>query len=153
MYIRPWSRAGNRLLALAPLGDVPSGRHAGESLAPISIRSICQYRTNGHGTDSGKFIYAGEARKIFSNSVIETGVLRGCWLAGLFLCFFWVGIIDGTTGQCLKVVCGDMDGIHRYYCGVGFGCWPFSYYVGCCTKRLRPSQREVYTYYIIQYIW
>ena len=87
MYIHPWSRAGNRLQALTPLGDVPSGRHAGESLAPISIRSIRQYRTTGHGTDSGKFIYAGEARKIFSNSVIETGVLRGCWLAGPVLMF------------------------------------------------------------------
>ena len=57
-----------------------------------------------------------------------------------------------TAGQCLQVIFGDMDGIHRYSCGVGFGCWSFSYYAGCCAKRLRYSQRDVYTYYIILYI-
>ena len=64
------------MLALTPIGDVPSGRHADEPLAPMSIRSMRQYRTTGHGTSSGKSNYAGEARKIFSNSVIEIGVLR-----------------------------------------------------------------------------
>ena len=46
-----------------------------------------QYRTTGYGTDSWKFNYAGEARKILSNSVIETEVLRvlGGWSVRMFL--------------------------------------------------------------------
>ena len=51
---------------------------------------MCQYRTTGYGTGSGKFNYASEARKILSNSVIETGVLRvlGGWSVRMFrLCW------------------------------------------------------------------
>ena len=73
------------MLALTPLGDVPSGRHADETLAPMSIRSMCQYRSTGHGIGSVKSNYAGEGRKVFSNSVIETGVLR---VAGWRVCSF-----------------------------------------------------------------
>ena len=62
---------------------VPSGKHADEPRAPMSIRSIRQYRTTGHGTGSGKSNYAGEAHKLFSNSVIETGILR---VAGWRVC-------------------------------------------------------------------
>ena len=64
------------MLALTPLGDVPSGKHADEPRAPRSIRSMRRYRTTGRGTGSRKSNYAGEARKILSSSVIETGVLR-----------------------------------------------------------------------------
>ena len=65
--------------------DVLSRRHAGEPLALMSIRSMLQYRTTGHGTGFGKFNYAGEARKIVSDSVIETGVLR---VAGWWACSY-----------------------------------------------------------------
>ena len=62
------------------------------------------YHTAGHGTGSEKFNYAGEARKIISNSVIETEFLRvlGGWSVHIFLCG---GVIDGAQ-QCK--VCRDM---------------------------------------------
>ena len=55
-------------------------------------------RATGHGTDSGKFNYGGEAHKIFLNSIIETGVLRvlGGWSVHMFFC---IGVIDGAQ-QC-----------------------------------------------------
>ena len=83
--VPPVVKGRGSILALTPLGDVPLGRHADEPLAPISIRSMRQYRTTGHGTGSRKSNYAGEARKIFSNSVIETGVLR---VAGWRVCSY-----------------------------------------------------------------
>ena len=49
-----------------------------------------------------------------------------------------------TSGQCLQVICGNMESIHRYFCGVGFGCWLFSYYGGCCAKRQAFTERGVH---------
>ncbi|CAN0383991.1 unnamed protein product [Ascophyllum nodosum] len=109
---RPWSGAEDRLLALTPLGDVPSGKHADEPRAPMSIRSIRQYRTTGLGTSSGKSNYTGEVRKMFSNSVIETGVLR---VAG------WRRVMWGILGSITQRIAprpanvGSRDGTVGHY--------------------------------------
>ena len=59
-----------------------------EDMLKVYMRHYC---TTGHGTGSGKFDYTGEARKIFSNSVIKTEVLMvlGSWSTHkLILCWF-----------------------------------------------------------------
>ena len=77
----------------------------------------------GSGTGFWQFNYAGEAREIFSNYVIETGVLRvsgrlvGC-------VFFCVDAMDDAQ-QCniLQVISGDIDGTtHRHSSCAGFEC-------------------------------
>ena len=85
--------------------------------------------------------------------IIETVVLRVAgWPVGCL--FFCVDVIDGAQ-QCsvLQVIGGTIDSIiHRHSCWAGYGCWLFSLfscYVGCFIKRLRFSQRAVYTYYFI----
>ena len=81
----------------------------------------------GFETEFWEFNYAG-ARVIFSNSVVETGVLRVAgWLGCLSFC---VDVIDGAQ-QCsiLQVMGGDIDGIiHRHSCYTGFECWFFSFF-------------------------
>ena len=65
----------------------------------------------GSGTAFWEFNNAGEAREIFSNSVIETGVLRVAgWLVGCL--FLSVDVIEGAQ-QCsvLQVMSGDIDDI------------------------------------------
>ena len=79
----------------------------------------------------------GEGRDIFSNSLVETGVLRVAdwlvsWLVRLYFCD---DLIDGAQQfSVLQVVSGDADGIHKHFCCTGFGCWFFSCYVRCCVK-------------------
>ena len=142
---RPWSRAEDRFLALKPLGDVPFGKHADEPRAPLSIRSMRQYRTTGRGTGSRKSNYAGEARKNIFELRHRNRGSEGCWLTGLSLGFMGVDVIDGAQqGNDFR----QYTGIWMAYIGTS-AAWGsgvgFSRITGAAGLNDRYSQREVHT--------